>query len=598
MADIVTNFIIRTFKRFYLFILFFLSVIIFFLSYNTYLIDRSLENLKFSLDTMAQADDLISGKDVGMLLDYSLIKEVSSNKLTLDDLAKFEYIDSVLRQGGFARRVEDIRFILKEAVEKKIKDRALLGHADRANEVALSALNKLTGKRRHPAPVKVKSKIDEIKLEAARNAENNWDFARAAKLYEELARDYPAYEGRGLLKLRGAYCYDRLHQYKKAELIYKEVYAQTKIDLERELAKRLITALGDTYNLMKKKSKLAILIKELKTKEELQEGYLRLGLMNLELFDFKEAIASLSDAVSQDPGSPTAFRAKFMMAWAYKFKSELERSRVTFEELSGNKDAGSSFMFSKYELADLYRRQGDYEEAVARYDDLVEGYDKEPFAPLVQFQLGCTYLYDLNDIESAAAAFNKLKEKYPDSSYVLDGLNYLKEFEARAGDLNRIASMYLLTYLEKVLPSMSADIVKKITSIGSSLGSPGSQVEGEYDNRRLSNFIADKFSDIMPEVLSDLAIEIHKDSIDMTALFKMRELSHNVRFSFALKNDANRLALSIRSVSVEDATIPLAVAKETIAIANTALHDASFPLVLDELTLEEGRLSFRGKVQK
>lgn len=125
MADLKAfiKLIIAPFRKFYKILIFITAIIVFFVSYNVFLVDHSLDNLKFSLEGVSSADTVLGTQDFGLLLDYNIIREISSTKINSADLASIEFSKRVLTQGEWSRKVEDIRFALEQVVNERVGQR-------------------------------------------------------------------------------------------------------------------------------------------------------------------------------------------------------------------------------------------------------------------------------------------------------------------------------------------------------------------------------------------------------------------------------------------------------------------------------------------
>jgi len=78
---------------------------------------------------------------------------------------------------------------------------------------------------------------------------------------------------------------------------------------------------------------------------------------------------------------------------------------------------------TKYRSALKFREQKDYDEFNKTCKELAEQYKTSEIAPLILFQVGSTYMYDLQDVEKATEVFDTLKKQYPASFFAHKGLD-------------------------------------------------------------------------------------------------------------------------------------------------------------------------------
>ncbi|UCG34884.1 MAG: hypothetical protein JSW17_05170 [Candidatus Omnitrophota bacterium] len=72
------------------------AALIFFLSYNHYLLDKTLANLKISLKELEAADNLELARAVKGILDDTFIMEVAKEELDVASLAKMEFSGQIV----------------------------------------------------------------------------------------------------------------------------------------------------------------------------------------------------------------------------------------------------------------------------------------------------------------------------------------------------------------------------------------------------------------------------------------------------------------------------------------------------------------------
>jgi len=94
-----------------------------------------------------------------------------------------------------------------------------------------------------------------------------------------------------------------------------------------------------------------------------------------------------------------------------------EKEKTKQPEVDYEKIKKKSLILRKYSSAIEEREKGNFKNAVKVYLDLAKENDESPIAPLLLYQAGSTYLYDLDDEERAYRIFRLIKMYYPTSYF-------------------------------------------------------------------------------------------------------------------------------------------------------------------------------------
>ncbi len=86
-----------------------------------------------------------------------------------------------------------------------------------------------------------------------------------------------------------------------------------------------------------------------------------------------------------------------------------------------------------YERAQAQRRAGNYQGAIAAFQELIKKYPKSTWAPRAQYWIGDSY-FNLRDFKSAITNQQKLVATYPDSTSVPDALLNMASSQLESGD--------------------------------------------------------------------------------------------------------------------------------------------------------------------
>lgn len=303
----MVNLIINFLKKSYKILVVILAAILFFLGYNTYLIDRSLVNLRFALDRISDVKTLEDAKELASILDYSLFTEVSSSDLKTSKISRIELVKDILTNPKSTSQLEVAKYTLKNLIESKEKER--------------------------PPMLVILDKIFAL---------------RAAKV------------AKGKLENQVKY-----------------------------LKEKLVT---------------------LKDKDELQEVYFELANIYTQLLEFDKAKETYRTVIELDPEAKLAKRSQFNLAWNEKLQGNLDEAIKMFENLSQTAGEEKLITFSKYQMAEIYKKKGDYLKAVAIYQEIAGQQYDEDLSNMAWLQTGYTYLYDLKEYEKTKEIFDRTKE--------------------------------------------------------------------------------------------------------------------------------------------------------------------------------------------
>ncbi len=88
--------------------------------------------------------------------------------------------------------------------------------------------------------------------------------------------------------------------------------------------------------------------------------------------------------------------------------------------------------------ANQFQVEGKYEEAISEYNKLIEKYSDSSYGPQAQFMIGFIYANELEDQEKATEAYEKFLKIYPDHEMAKDA-NW--ELEHLGQDINDIEEL-------------------------------------------------------------------------------------------------------------------------------------------------------------
>lgn len=156
------------------------------------------------------------------------------------------------------------------------------------------------------------------------------------------------------------------------------------------------------------KDKLSIV----KDKSEIQKVYYELGNIYTQLSEFIKAKEAYNKVIELNPGSKLAQRAQFNLAWNEKLRGNLDEAIKEFEAISVTYAQEEIGVYSLYQIADAWREKGDYEKAIAIYEQVTQKQPQTDLAQMALFKTGYTQLSDLKDYQKAGEIFEKSKKLF------------------------------------------------------------------------------------------------------------------------------------------------------------------------------------------
>ncbi len=293
---------------------------------------------------------------------------------------------------------------------------------------------------------------------------NLGDFASAVKTFEAFAQSYPQSARLGQVRLNAADAYYYMEDYPRA----MDYYEQAAKMLLQDPASCHAANVGKIWSAIKRKmydqaqkfSKEALDMarsRNLSTENIL----LALGQMYFEKGDMDAAINAYNDLIKNFPGGSYKLEAYLGRGNALFESKKLNEAKEDFqfiidhlprnEESLGEKANfglgwvliklgdvaagvrcfGNVFEHSTHEatrnnaliqMADAYQESGRFNEAVGIYEQVIRESRTNGVDDYIQYRLGVAFL-KAEKFDSAQAAFDVLKNKFPNSKY-LEDLNY------------------------------------------------------------------------------------------------------------------------------------------------------------------------------
>jgi tetratricopeptide (TPR) repeat protein len=354
MFRIFLDFIRNNYKLIFLI----LAVMLFFWVYNTYLVDRSLLNLRFILEKVTvMKDNLEDARKIALILDAMLTKETAAQGKVSVQPKDLEAAEKILAQAQQTPQLEKDARQLKEALRYAVASEVTGQEAADRSKVMLEMVNDILTK---PESI---SQLEDAKF-----------------ALKEIIEDR--------------------EQKRPALLAVIDRVAQTVLPKRAGISQE---------RLEKQVSSLKRKIRNIKEKDKLQEAYYELGNIFTQLNKLETANAYYRQAIELQPNSHLAERSKFNLSWNEKTRGNLEEALKGFQALSKTTADAQLGVSLRFQIADILRKQAKYDEAISLLQEIASTEPDVDLTQLSNYLVGQVYLYDLGETEKAQVEFQKAK---------------------------------------------------------------------------------------------------------------------------------------------------------------------------------------------
>jgi len=571
----------------------FVVVIAFFSYYNIFLIDNTLESLKFSLEQTALAYDIEDTNGLDMLLSQATAKEVSPTKMNAFDLGNLEYATSIINTGRNFNQLDYLKTTLATIIKGKEKERGiLLAALDRINRpirkgiVYLAYLPRYLARPRIAEAQTSDNASGVIFLEKLRTIEREGNLKKAIGQYEKLLVENKGTDKASLVMLRLAYTFHRLGEFDKALKLYKTISKEYWPQKNAQIAQILINALSNKDKVIAQIDKLLIQYNEISQdeKEKRQEALYSIGVAYTKLFDLEEAQSFFKRSIEVEPMSELGTKAQFNMAWILKQKYKLIESSEQLQEIVKQKPSSDLILETRTQLANVYQAQGKYQNAIDIQLKLADEYKEQPVAALYLFQAGASYMYDLNDTKKAKEIFARLTKMYPKAEYS----QFLSPKKGFIG-----------TFLTYVVPRATRVITWRIAGLFCLSGYFGeltkaTMVSEEAGlNVAINDWVLEEFPDTLGNIYFDMKgieVDLLEGNVAISGIITFGRFSVRAEAEFKLElQEDKKINLVITKAFLNKIPIPpILINQATKKLF--LLINKYFPISVEEITMEEGKM--------
>ncbi|MBI4550232.1 MAG: tetratricopeptide repeat protein [Candidatus Omnitrophica bacterium] len=389
------------------------------MAYNRFLVDRAIGDLEQSLTQVASAQNVGDMKTLKFFLDDLLVNELSEKDMDTQRVSGLEFSKDIAAEAKDLRQIKDVKFLLENVLHDRARERpAWMRAMDQALSVVKGWFG-LGGKFTAPKPLmrngREMTKREKKLYRDAKAAEERWELMKAVRAYEKLLPQIAGAKDRVDVQLDLGYSYAKLGQYEKARSVFYGIKQRYLGSRDEDVADAMIRRVAQFEALAQQKEALLAKISAAAEPADLLDLYLELGMAQYKAFQLEAAEQSFKSAAAVNPDSPLALKALFYFAMTLKFHGKLQEAAEVFEKIIERSAKSNYAVSSKYQLAEIHRRAGDFEKAAQAFSELATQFSEEPIAPLSKFRSGYVYFYDLGDPVRAADAFQELKNSFSDT---------------------------------------------------------------------------------------------------------------------------------------------------------------------------------------
>ena len=149
-------------------------------------------------------------------------------------------------------------------------------------------------------------------------------------------------------------------------------------------------------------------------------------------YEWDTVVENFNAIIAIESSSYYADRAKSTIADTRKYRGLIEESQRKYQEhstLYARDNARENYDVAQalYNVAESYEKLGDYPEAIANYQRVVDDFPDYEKAPAALTKIGEIHFYNLYDYMSGWPAYNRVIEMYPDSYDATKAIRLLKE---------------------------------------------------------------------------------------------------------------------------------------------------------------------------
>lgn len=264
------------------------------------------------------------------------------------------------------------------------------------------------------------------------------DYDKAMRKFNELTMYYPKSPLIPRAQFLTGMCFFGRKEYDQSSQVLEKFITQYPHSEDREAA---LSALGDA-SFDRRQYAGALPYYRLVAANRKSKSYFkslsRAGECYFEMAKYDSARVSFSTVAANSPDDEQVLDALIKTGDSYGSERNFDAAIKDYEKALGlAKDFGKASVV-KLKMASVVAQKGDYKKAIELYQSVVDESPRTIQASEAQFRIGYVYEVNLEDPESASAAYDKVKEHASRSEFALladlrsKGLAKLKEFNQTA----------------------------------------------------------------------------------------------------------------------------------------------------------------------
>lgn len=341
----------------------FVLIVVFFVVYNNFLLDKSLMVLEASLQNLKAGDAL----GIGLLINIDNVNEIIKDDFDEVRLAKLDYLGSTI----FDRTdTDDTQIILSD----------LMGGGSQQKSNILHTLDNSVLALRRGIGKAFGSGADENllrrRMEKAIKAHSSGNLNTAKDLY--------------VSTIKAA-----------ATSRYADIAKALMVSLDKQLLTR------------QQRDRLILTINQMSDTTQMMDANFKLGQLEIQLLDFNQAATYFIKVFESSDDPALIVRSKFYLGWTSKQSGNLDESLKYFNELLQETKDEKLILNSKLQIANIYKRKKEFKKAAELYRGLAQEYKDSELAPTTLVLSKFTYMFDLNDMDKANEVTAELIKNYP-----------------------------------------------------------------------------------------------------------------------------------------------------------------------------------------
>ena len=220
---------------------------------------------------------------------------------------------------------------------------------------------------------------------------------------------------------------DADRKFDAAEAFLIKADKDTQQDKRREQVQQKKTLYDEALNAYR------LIVKTEPTGKPAQRSLWQIAEIYKRRYEWDTVVENFNAIIAIEPSSYYADRAKSAIADMRKYRELIEKAQRKYREHStlyardNARENYDTVAQALYNVAESYEKLGDYPEAIAHFQRMVDEFPDYEKAPAALTKIGEIHFYNLYDYRSGWPAYNRVIEMYPDSYDATKAIRLLEE---------------------------------------------------------------------------------------------------------------------------------------------------------------------------